>query len=68
MYNLELCPSELLMLKEVLETDMDTSGWSEVDYSDPELMKYYSDRANVLVRINEMRHNFTIVEVKKETA
>jgi hypothetical protein len=68
MYTLELCPSELLMLKEVLETDMDTSGWSEVDYSDPELMKYYSDRANVLVRINEMRHNFTIVEVKKETA
>ena len=68
MYNLELCPSELLMLKEVLETDMDNSGWSEVDYSDPELMKYYSDRANVLVRINEMRHNFTIVEVKKETA
>ena len=68
MYKLELCPSELLMLKEVLETDMDTSGWSEVDYSDPELMKYYSDRANVLVRINEMRHNFTIVEVKKETA
>jgi len=68
MYNLELCPSELLMLKEVLETDMDTSGWSEVDYSDPELMKYYSDRANVLVRINELRHNFTIVEVKKETA
>jgi len=56
------------MLKEVLETDMDTSGWSEVDYSDPELMKYYSDRANVLVRINELRHNFTIVEVKKETA
>jgi len=53
MHKLELWSEELLMLKEVLETDIESTGWSEVDYSDPVLMKYYSDRANVLVRIKE---------------
>ena len=53
MYKLELWPDELLMLKDALESDIESTGWSEIDYSDAELMKYYSDRANVLVRINE---------------
>ena len=53
MYKLELYTSELLMLKEVLESDIESTGWSEIDYSDPVLMKYYSDRANVLMRIKE---------------
>lgn len=53
MYTLELWLNEILMLKEVLESDIESTGWSEIDYSDPELMKFYSDRANVYVRIQE---------------
>ena len=53
MTKLELYTSELLMLQEVLESDIESTGWSEIDYSDPVLMKYYSDRANVLMRIKE---------------
>ena len=54
MDKLELYPSELLMLKEVIEADMQTSGWSECDYDDVELMKYYYDRAKVLVKVKEL--------------
>jgi hypothetical protein len=53
MYKLELWSEELLMLQEVLEADIESTGWSEVDYSDPVLMKYYSNRANVLMRVKE---------------
>jgi len=53
MYKLELWPNEILMLKEVLESDIESTGWSEIDYSDPELMKFYADRAKVFVRIQE---------------
>ena len=53
MTKLELYTSELLMLQEVLESDIESTGWSEIDYSDPVLMKYYSDRANVLMRVKE---------------
>jgi len=53
MYKLELWPDELLMLKELLESDIESTGWSEIDYSDPELMKFYADRAKVFVRIQE---------------
>ena len=53
MNTLELTSSELLMLKDMTESDIESSGWSEIDFSDPELMKYYSDRANLLVRIYE---------------
>lgn len=53
MTKLELYTSELLMLKDVLEFDIESTGWSEIDYSDPVLMKYYSDRANVLMRVKE---------------
>ena len=54
MDKLELYPSELMMLKEVIEADMQTSGWSECDYDDVELMKYYLDRAKVLVKVKEL--------------
>ena len=54
MDKLELYASELLMLKEVIEADMQTSGWSECDYDDVELMKYYYDRAKVLVKVKEL--------------
>lgn len=53
MTKLELWSDELLMLKDVLESDIESTGWSEIDYSDPVLMKYYSDRANVLMRVKE---------------
>ena len=54
MDKLELYTGELLMLKEVIEADMDSSGWSEVDYDDVDLMKYYYDRAKVLVKVKEL--------------
>ena len=53
MHTLELTSSELLMLKDMTESDIESSGWSEIDFSDPELMNYYSDRANLLVRLYE---------------
>ena len=54
MDKLELHTSELVMLKEVIESDMETSRWSEPDYDDVELMKYYYDRAIVLVKVKEL--------------
>ena len=54
MTKLELYTSELLMLKDVLKSDMDSSGWSEVDYDDVDLMQYYLDRAKVLVKVEEL--------------
>ena len=53
MYKLELWPNEILMLKDLLESDIESTGWSEIDYSDPELMQFYADRATVLVRIQQ---------------
>ena len=54
MDKLELYMSELLVLKEVLEADVESSGWSEVDYSDVELMQYYLHRAKMLEKIKEV--------------
>ena len=56
MDKLELYRSELVMLKEVIESDMQTSGYcrSECDYDDVDLMKYYYDRAKVLVKVKEL--------------
>tara|TARA_R100000951_G_scaffold24386_1_gene20587 strand:- start:506 stop:679 length:174 start_codon:yes stop_codon:yes gene_type:complete len=54
MDKLELYMSELLVLKEVLEADVESSGWSEVDYSDVELMQYYLHRAKLLEKIKEV--------------
>ena len=54
MNNLKLNTSQLLMLKDVLKSDMDSSGWSEVDYDDVDLMQYYLDRAKVLVKVQEL--------------
>jgi hypothetical protein len=53
MHTLELWPDEILMLKDLLESDIESTGWSEIDYSDPELMQFYADRAKVLVRIQQ---------------
>jgi spore coat protein CotF len=53
MHTLELTSSELLMLKDMTESDIESTGWSEIDYSDPELMQFYADRAKVYVRIQQ---------------
>ncbi len=57
MTNLELYTSELLMLKELLENDMEQTSQGgnayHDDYADVNLMQYYLDRAKVLVKIQE---------------
>ena len=54
MDKLELYTSELLMLKDLLESDMESTSWSEVEYDDVDLMQYYLDRAKVLVKVQEL--------------
>ena len=51
MTNLELSRDELLMLKDLLEGDMEQTSWGDVEYDDVELMQYYLDRAKVLVKV-----------------
>ena len=57
MTKLELYTSELLMLKDVLENDMEqtSQGGSahHDDYADVNLMQYYLDRAKVLVKVQK---------------
>jgi hypothetical protein len=53
MINLELNANELLTLKEMIENDIESTGWGEIDYSDAILMQYYLDRATVLVKVKE---------------
>ncbi len=54
MENLELYTSELLMLEALLNDDMEKTYLSEVEYDDVDLMKYYLDRAKVLVKVKEL--------------
>lgn len=54
MDKLELYTSELLMLKEMIESDLESTGWAEIDFSDIELMKYYSDRAVVYKKVLDL--------------
>ena len=53
MTNLELSTNELLMLKELLENDIESTGWDGVAYNDVDLMQYYLDRAKVLAKVRE---------------
>ena len=57
MTKLELYTSELLMLKDLLEGDMEQTSQAgdayHVDYGDVNLMQYYLDRAKVLVKVQE---------------
>ena len=53
MTNLELSTNELLMLKSLLQVDMEQTSWGDVEYDDVELMQYYLDRAKVLVKVRE---------------
>lgn len=56
MDKLELNTSELLMLKDLLEDDMEQTSYSgsEVEYDDVSLMQYYLDRSKVLVKVQEL--------------
>ena len=54
MDKLELYMSELVMLKDLLEGDMEQTSWGDVEYDDVSLMQYYLDRAKVLVKINDI--------------
>ena len=53
MPNLELNGNELLTLKDMIENDIESTGWGEIDYSDVILMQYYLDRATVLKKVRE---------------
>jgi len=65
MTNLELSTNELLMLKEMIENDMEIGSWGEADYDDVDLMQYYLDRAKVLVKVKEDL-GLTIVHEEEE--
>ena len=54
MDKLELYTSELVMLKDLIESDMEQTSWGEVEYDDVDLMRHYYDRAKVLVKLNEL--------------
>ena len=54
MGNLDLNRLELLMLKDLLEGDMEQTSWGEVEYDYVSLMQYYLDRAKVLVKVQEL--------------
>ena len=47
MTNLELTTSQLLMLKELIDYDIEMSGMGAPDYTDMATMQYYLDRAAV---------------------
>ena len=47
MYTLELTSSQLFMLKEMIDNDIDMSGMDAPDYTDIDVMQYYLDRAAV---------------------
>ena len=53
MGNLDLNRLELLMLKDLLEGDIEQTSWGDVEYDDVSLMQYYLDRAKVLVKVQE---------------
>ena len=54
LYTMDYIISELLMLKDLIESDMESTSWSEVEYDDVELMQYYLDRAKVLAKVEEL--------------
>ncbi len=54
MDKLELYTSELLMLKDLIESDMEQTSWGEVEYDDVDLMRHYYDRAKVLAKVQEL--------------
>ena len=54
MDKLELDTSELLMLKDLIESDMEQTSWGGGEYDNVSLMQYYLDRAKVLAKVQEL--------------
>ena len=54
MTKLELDTSELLTLKDLIESDMEQTSWGGGEYDDVSLMQYYLDRAKVLEKVKEL--------------
>lgn len=54
MDKLELYTSELLIIKDIIEGDMEITNWGEVDYADVEVMQFYLDRAKVLEKLKRI--------------
>jgi hypothetical protein len=54
MDKLELYTSELLMLKDLIESDMEQTAWGGGEYDNVNIMQYYLDRAKVLVKVKEL--------------
>lgn len=53
MTNLELSTNELLMLKEIIENDIQMSSCGILEYDDVDMLQYYLDRATVLRKVRE---------------
>ena len=53
MFRLEVSASELLMLKEMFDNDIEMSEMDAPDYTNFDVMKYYLDRCNVYNKIEE---------------
>ena len=53
MTKLELSRSELLMLKDVIQSDMEMGSCGISEYDNVDMMQYYLDRAKVLVKVQE---------------
>ena len=53
MFRLEVSASELLMLKEMFDNDIEMSEMDAPDYTNFVVMKYHLDRCNVYNQIQE---------------
>ena len=53
MTNLKLTTSQLLMLKELIDNDIEISCMDAPDYTDMDAMQYYLDRAAVYHLVTE---------------
>ena len=53
MFRLEVSASELLMLKEMFDNDIEMSDMDAPDYTNFDVMKYYLDRCKVYNQIQE---------------
>ena len=53
MFRLEVSASELLMLKEMFDNDIEMSEMDAPDYTNFDVMKYHFDRCNVYNQIQE---------------
>ena len=53
MTNLELTTSQLLMLKELIDNDIEISCMDAPDYTDMDAMQYYLDRCTVYHLVKE---------------